>query len=62
LDFIADNEKDKIMNLISSATLEYTDPVRLLFEKILTGDKGDDVPSVFSYEKTPGKIFKFFYS
>lgn len=58
LDFIADNEKDKMVHLSSSATLEYTDPIRLLFEKILTGDKGDDVPSVFSYEKTPGKIFK----
>ena len=58
LDFIADNEKDKMVHLSSSATLEYTDPIRLTFEKILTGDKGDDVPSVFSYEKTPGKIFK----
>jgi hypothetical protein len=38
--------------------LEFTDPLRLTFEKILTGDKGDDVPSVFSYEKTPGKVFK----
>jgi hypothetical protein len=47
-----------MIHLSSSATLEFTDPIRLTFEKILTGDKGDDVPSVFSYEKTPGKIFK----
>ena len=58
MDFAADTEKEKIGNLASSSTLEFTDPIRLTFEKILTGDKGDDVPSVFSYEKTPGKIFK----
>jgi 5'-3' exonuclease len=58
LDFAADTEKDKMVHISSSATLEFTDPIRLTFEKILTGDKGDDVPSVFSYEKTPGKIFK----
>lgn len=58
LDFAADGEKEKMVNLSASSTLEFTDPIRLTFEKILTGDKGDDVPSVFSYEKTPGKIFK----
>ena len=58
LDFAGDTEKEKMVNISTSATLEFTDPLRLTFEKILTGDKGDDVPSVFSYEKTPGKIFK----
>ena len=58
LDFAGDTEKEKMVNISASATLEFTDPLRLTFEKILTGDKGDDVPSVFSYEKTPGKIFK----
>jgi len=58
LDFVADSEKDKMLNLSSSATMEFTDPEKLTFEKILTGDKGDDVPSVFAYEKTPGKFYK----
>lgn len=58
LNFAADSEKEKMLNLVASASLELTDPTRLIFEKILTGDKGDDVPSVFSYEKTPGKIHK----
>jgi hypothetical protein len=47
-----------MVNLCGSAALESTNPKRLTFEKILTGDKGDDVPSVFAYEKTPGKIYK----
>lgn len=58
LDFVADSEKEKMVNLCGSAALEFTNPERLTFEKILTGDKGDDVPSVFAYEKTPGKIYK----
>lgn len=58
LDFIGDLEKEKMINLSKSATLEVIEPFKLIFEKILTGDKGDDVPSVFSYEKTPGKIYK----
>jgi len=58
LDFAADSEKEKMLNLSSSATMEFTDPEKLTFEKILTGDKGDDVPSVFAYEKTPGKFYK----
>lgn len=58
LNFVEDHEKEKMKLLAASATLEATDPKKLTFEKILTGDKGDDVPSVFSYEKTPGKIFK----
>ncbi len=58
LDFVADSEKDKMLNLSSSATMEFTNPEKLTFEKILTGDKGDDVPSVFAYEKTPGKFYK----
>lgn len=58
LNFVEDHEKEKMKSLAASATLEATDPKKLTFEKILTGDKGDDVPSVFSYEKTPGKIFK----
>lgn len=58
LNFVENHEKDKMLALTASATLEITNPEKLTFEKILTGDKGDDVPSVFSYEKTPGKIFK----
>jgi 5'-3' exonuclease len=58
LDFVADSEKEKMVNLCGSAALESTNPERLTFEKILTGDKGDDVPSVFAYEKTPGKVYK----
>lgn len=51
-------EKDKIKNLLASSTLEEIDPEKLLFEKILTGDSKDDVPSVWSFEKPDGKIFK----
>jgi hypothetical protein len=58
VDLSADEEKDKIKKMSQSATLETSDPERIIFEKILTGDKGDAVPSVFAYEKTPGKIFK----
>lgn len=58
LDFVKDTENDKMSVICSSATLEEIDTKKLTFEKILTGDAKDDVPSVFSYEKTPGKIFK----
>jgi 5'-3' exonuclease len=58
LDFVGNNEKEKMVHLSASATLEAVDKNKLIFEKILTGDKGDNVPSIFSYEKTPGKIFK----
>jgi len=58
LDFAKDTERDKMSTICSSATLEEIDTKKLTFEKILTGDAKDDVPSVFSYEKTPGKIFK----
>ena len=58
MDLSHDEEKDKMKKLAASAALEKTNPEKIIFEKILTGDKGDAVPSVFAYEKTPGKIFK----
>ena len=58
MDISMNDEKGKLLNLISSCTLDIVDPERLIFEKILTGDKGDTVPAVFFYEKTPDKIFK----
>lgn len=53
-----DEEKEKLKKIVASASLEKINPEKIIFEKILTGDKGDSVPSVFAYEKTPGKIFK----
>ena len=58
LDFMISNEKEKIKMLIEGAKLEVVNKDKLIFEKILIGDKKDDVPSVFSYEKTPNKFYK----
>lgn len=56
--FDTETEQDKLKKLLSSCVLEELDPHKLIFEKILTGDDKDDVPSVWAYEKTPGKLFK----
>ena len=58
MNFVGDDEKNKIKALCNNATLEIVDKNKLIFEKILTGDKGDDVPSIFSFEKTPNKFYK----
>jgi 5'-3' exonuclease len=58
MDLSGNDEKDKMLKLIESCSLEPVDTEALTFQKILTGDKGDSVPSVFSYEKTPDKIYK----
>jgi 5'-3' exonuclease len=56
--FNGDDDRDKIKRLLASCVLEEVDTRKFIFEKILTGDKGDDVPSVFAHEKTPGKFWK----
>ena len=56
--FNSDTNQDKLKKLLASCVLEEINPEKLIFEKILTGDPGDDVPSVWAYEKTPGKLFK----
>ena len=58
ISFDTETEQEKIKKLLGSCSLEEIDPERLIFEKILTGDSKDDVPSVWAYEKTPGKLFK----
>ena len=58
MDLSGSGEKEKMLKLIESCSLEPVDTEALTFQKILTGDKGDSVPSVFSYEKTPDKIYK----
>jgi len=58
ISFDTETEQEKIRKILGSCVLEEIDPERLIFEKILTGDKRDDVPSVWAYEKTPGKLFK----
>jgi len=58
ISFDTETEQEKIKKLLGSCLLEEIDPERLIFEKILTGDSKDDVPSVWAYEKTPGKLFK----
>ena len=56
--FDTESPKDRMKKLLGSTVLEEVDPHKLIFEKILTGDDKDDVPSVWAYEKTPGKLFK----
>ena len=58
ISFSTDSEKDKIKKLLASTVYEEIDPQRLIFEKILLGDSKDDVPSVWSYKKTPDKTVK----
>jgi hypothetical protein len=56
--FDSESDQDKIKKLLGSVVLEEINPEKLIFEKILTGDDKDDVPSVWAYEKTPGRMFK----
>ena len=58
ISFDTDSERDRIKKVIESCVLDEIDSERLIFEKILTGDLKDDVPSVWSHEKSPGKIIK----
>lgn len=41
--------KDAINEILNSISIEEIDPVKLIFEKILTGDSGDTVPSVWTW-------------
>ena len=56
---ISDNiDQNKFQKFITSSVIEEVDPFRLSFQKILTGDKKDDVPSVWIKEVN-GKYSRF---
>jgi len=46
------NNKDAIKEVIAASTLEELDPMDVLFEKILMGDGGDNVPPIISWVET----------
>lgn len=51
-------DKDKLKELVNKSVTEELSPRDFIFVKMLTGDKGDAVPSVWEMEITPGKINK----
>jgi len=51
-------DRDKLKNLVNKSASEEVNPRDFIFTKMLTGDKGDAVPSVWDFEQTPGKISK----
>lgn len=52
------NNKDVIKKVIEKSELEEIDPMDVLFDKILMGDGGDNVPPIIQWEETQknGKI------
>ena len=51
-------DKDKLKELVNKSVTEELSPRDFIFVKMLTGDKGDAVPSVWEMEITPGKMNK----
>jgi 5'-3' exonuclease len=51
-------DKDKLKELLNKSSMEEVVPRDFIFMKMLTGDKGDAVPSVWEFEQTPGKVSK----
>ena len=51
-------DKDKLKELVNKSVTEELSPRDFIFVKMLTGDKGDAVPSVWEMEITPGKTNK----
>ncbi len=51
-------DKDKLKELLNKSSTEEVNPRDFVFVKMLTGDKGDAVPSVWDFEQTPGKVSK----
>lgn len=52
-----DPDRDKLKNLIKKVDLNEIDPKYYIFNKMLVGDKGDNVPSAWEMEKS-GKIHR----
>jgi len=51
-------DRDKLKDLVNKSAAEEVNPRDFIFVKMLTGDKGDAVPSVWDFEQSPGKISK----
>lgn len=51
-------DRDKLKDLVNKSASEEVNPRDFIFTKMLTGDKGDAVPSIWDFEQTPGKISK----
>jgi len=51
-------DRDKLKDLVNKSVAEEVNPRDFIFVKMLTGDKGDAVPSVWDFEQTPGKMSK----
>jgi len=51
-------EKERLKDFIKKVEVEELDFFPFVFNKILIGDKGDSVPSVWEYEQS-GKIYRF---
>jgi len=56
--FTISPERDKIKTFLKKVEIQTINNKDFIFKKILMGDKGDSVPSVWDQEKS-GKIFKF---
>lgn len=52
------NNKDAIKEIINNSALDIIDPADVLFEKVIVGDAGDNVPPIVSWQETQksGKV------
>lgn len=57
MESLIDPDKDKLRSLIKKADIQEVDPKYYIFNKMLVGDKGDNVPSAWEMEKS-GKIHR----
>jgi len=48
-----DKDKEKLKDLLNKAEVNIVDRRKFIFTKILSGDKGDDVPAIWSFRLTP---------
>jgi len=51
-------DKNKMKEFLTKVSLETINPRDFIFNKMLIGDKGDAVPSIWEFEPTPGKNSK----
>lgn len=49
------SSKDDLLNIMDESEVNVIDPERILYDKIMTGDGGDNVPAVHTWEKLQGK-------
>lgn len=53
------SESNRIKSFLEMSIIEEIDPYEFIFKKILIGDKGDDVPTVYEFINQKGKNTKF---